>query len=409
MAEILERSGYRVLLRVEVPAETVQSRYQAMLSEYQKRVRIPGFRPGKAPLKVVEARLGREELKAELKERLVDETYPQAVAELSLTPVAARVVEERLEEGQPFVYVAEVETYPEVSLPDWRGFALEAKPFEVTEEMVESALEELRAKYAELVPVERGAKEGDHLFLETEEGAQLPIDLEKALSHVREALLGKRAGEEALVPVKDEEGRTLREVRVKVLEVKTLQCPGLDEEFAKTVGVESLEELRARVRQSLEEEARRRHREALKEELLEKLAQGLEAEIPPSMVREEERHLLGHLAEDLARAGFRLEDYLEGLKEKGEYEKFMENLRETALSRVKKALAKEKLAEELSPPLSEEERQAYLEGLARSLGTTQEGLRARFGEQGLARLKAGQLQEKALEEALRILAAQSGV
>ena len=405
MAEILERSGYRVLLKVEVPAETVQSRYQAMLSEYQKRVRIPGFRPGKAPLKVVEARLGREELRSELKERLVDETYPQAVAELSLTPVAARVVEERLEEGQPFIYVAEVETYPEVRLPDWRGFALEARPFEVTEEMVEGALEELRARYAELVSVERGAEEKDHIFLETEEGAQFPIDLEEALPHVREALLGKRAGEEALVPVKDEEGRTLREVRVKVLEVKTLQYPELDEEFAKTVGVESLEELKAKVRQSLEEEARRRHREALKEELLEKLAQGLEAEIPPSMVREEERHLLEHLAEDLARSGVRLEDFLKGLKEKGRYEKFLEGLREAALSRVKKALAKEKLAEELSPELSEEEWQAYLEALARGLGTTREGLKAQLGERGLARLRAGQLQEKALEEALRILAA----
>jgi trigger factor len=408
VAEILERSGYRVLVKVEVPAETVQSRYQAMLSEYQKRLRVPGFRPGKAPLKVVEARLGREELRAELKERLVDETYPQAVAavaELSLVPVAARVVEERLEEGQPFVYVAEVETYPEVRLPDWRGFTLEAQALEATEEMVEMALEKLRARYAELVPVERGAEEKDHVFVETEDGAQFPIDLEKALPHVREALLGKWAGEEVLVPVKDEEGRTVREVGVKVLEVKTLQVPELDEEFAKTVGAESLEELRAQVRQSLEEELRQMHLEALKEELLDKLAQGLEAEIPPSMVREEERHLLEHLAEDLARAGVRLEDYLESLKQKGEYEKFLEDLKETALVRVKKALAKEKLAEELSPELSEEEWQAYLQALARSLGTGLEGLKAELGERGLARLRAGRLQEKALEEAVRTLTA----
>jgi len=403
VAEILERSGYRVLLKVEVPAETVQNRYQAMLSEYQRRVRIPGFRPGKAPLKVVEARLGKEELRAELKERLVDETYPQAVAELSLIPVAARVVEERLEEGQPFVYVAEVETYPEVKLPDWRGFTLEAKALEVTEEMVDKALEELRAKYAELVPVERGAEEKDHVFLETEEGAQFPVDLEKALPHVREALLGRRAGEETLVPVKDEEGRTLREVRVKVLEVKTLQYPGLDEEFAKTVGVESLEDLRSKVRQSLEAEAKRQHQEALKEELLQKLAQGLEAEIPPSMVRQEERHLLEHLAEDLARTGVRLEDYLKSLKEKGEYEKFVEDLKKASLDRVKKALAKEKLAEELATELSEEEWQAYLQALARSLGTSVEGLKAELKEQGLARLKAQRIQEKALEEAVRSL------
>ena len=92
MAEILERSGYRVKVRVEVPKEKVEERYQALLRDVAKRVRIPGFRPGKAPLKVVEARIGREELLSDLKERLVEETYPLAVQELGLLPVASMVV-----------------------------------------------------------------------------------------------------------------------------------------------------------------------------------------------------------------------------------------------------------------------------------------------------------------------------
>ncbi|MGQ9735545.1 MAG: trigger factor [Thermaceae bacterium] len=405
MAEILERSGWRVLMRVEVPAETVQSRYQALLSEYQKRLRIPGFRPGKAPLKVVEARLGKAELLEDLKEQLVGETYPGAVSELKLIPVAARVVEERFKEGQAFVYVAEVETYPDVQLPDWRSLTLEAKPQEVTEEMVDKALEDLRARYAELVPVEREIQEKDHAFVETEEGAQFPIDLEKALPHVREALLGRRAGEEVAVPIKDEQGNTVRETKVKILEVKTLEYPGLDEEFAKTVGVESLEELRAKVRQSLEEEAKKRHQEALKEEFLDRVAQALEVEIPPSMLQGEEKRLLEGLAEDLARSGVSLERYLEDLKQKGGYEAFLSDLRKAATLRAKKALVKEKLAEELSPELSEEEWASYLQGLARGLGLEMDELKNRFGAEGLARLRAGLIQEKALGEAIRILTA----
>ncbi|WP_169335138.1 trigger factor [Thermus oshimai] len=400
VAEILERSGYLVKVRVEVPAERVAQSYEALLKEVAGRVRIPGFRPGKAPLKVVEARLGRQELLEDLKERLVDETYPEAVRELGLLPVSARVVEASLEEGSPFVYVAEVENYPEVRLPDWRSFTLEVAPVEVTEEMVEKALEELRQRYAELVPVDRGAEEGDHVFVRTEEGAEFPIDLSKALPHVREALLGKKAGDVVQVPVLNEKGEKVREVRTEILEVKTLQVPELDEEFAKTLEAESLEDLRARVRESLKRQAEAEYQAARERAFLEKLAEGLEADIPPSMLQAEERHLLEHLAEDLHREGIALEAYLKALEEKGELEKFREDLRQEAQKRVRRALAKEKLAEELRPQVTEEEWQAYLQSVARAYGLSLKELRQQLGERGLERLKASYLQDKAVREAL---------
>ena len=400
MAEILERSGYRVKVRVEVPKEKVEERYQALLRDVAKRVRIPGFRPGKAPLKVVEARIGREELLSDLKERLVEETYPLAVQELGLLPVAARVVEEELSEGEGFRYVAEVENYPEVQLPDWRSFDLQVAQEEVTEEMVDKALEELRHRYAELVPVDREAQEKDHVFVRTEEGSEFPIDLSKVLPHVREALLGKRAGEVVMVPVLNEKGEKVREVRTEILEVKTLELPKLDDEFAKTLEAESLEELREKVRQSLKRQAEARYQEARERAFLEKLAEGLEAEIPPSMLEAEERHLLEHLAEDLARQGIPLEAYLKALEEKGEFEKFREELRQEALKRVKRSLAKERLAEELKPEVSEEEWQAYLQAVARSYGISLQELRREFGERGLARLRAAYIQDKAVKEAL---------
>lgn len=400
MAEILERSSYRVKVRVEVPAEKVQERYQALLEDVAKRVRIPGFRPGKAPLRVVEARIGREELLSDLKERLVEETYPLAVQELGLLPVAARVVEEELREGEGFRYVAEVENYPEVQLPDWRSFRLEVEAPEVTEEMVERALEELRHRYAELSPVEREAQEQDHVFVRTEEGAEFPIDLSKALPHVREALLGKKAGDVVMVPVLNDKGEKVREVKTEVLEVKTLVLPELDEEFAKTLEAEGLEDLREKVRQSLKRQAEAQYQEARERAFLEKLAEGLGVEIPPSMLEAEERHLLEHLAEDLVRQGLSLEAYLKALEEKGEFEKFREELRQEALKRVRRSLAKERLAEELKPEVSEEEWQAYLQAVARSYGMTVQELKREFGERGLVRLRTAYLQDKALREAL---------
>ena len=132
-------------------------------------------------------------------------------------------------------------------------------------------------------------------------------------------------------------------------------------------------------------------------------AEGLEVEIPPSMLRAEERHLLEHLAEDLYRQGISLEAYLEALKVKGELEKFQEDLRKEAEKRVRIALAREKLAEELNPEVSEEEWQAYLQAAARAYGVSVQDLRRQFGEEGLARLKERLRQDKAVQEALKVL------
>lgn len=121
------------------------------------------------------------------------------------------------------------------------------------------------------------------------------------------------------------------------------------------------------------------------------------------MLRAEERHLLEHLAEDLYRQGISLEAYPEALKEKGELEKFQEDLRKEAEKRVRIALAREKLAEELNPEVSEEEWQAYLQAAARAYGVAVQDLRRQFGEEGLARLKERLRQDKAVQEALKAL------
>lgn len=351
---------------------------------------------------MVEARLGREALLQDLKERLVEETYPEAVRELGLSPVAARVVEQDLSEGEGFRYVAEVENYPEVRLPDWRSFALEVSPPEVTEEMVEKALEELRQRYAELVPVEREAQEKDHLFVRTEEGAEFPIDLAKALPHVREALLGKKAGDVVMVPVLNDKGEKVREVRTEVLEVKTLKLPELDEEFAKTLEAESLEDLKNRVRESLKRQAERAYEEARERAFLEKLAEGLEVEIPlPCSGRRSATSWSTWPRTSTGRgSAWRPTSGPEG---EGELEKFQEDLRKEAEKRVRIALAREKLAEELNPEVSEEEWQAYLQAAARAYGVAVQDLRRQFGEEGLARLKERLRQDKAVQEALKAL------
>lgn len=407
MAEILERDGYKVKIKVEVPASQVEQTYRSVLSDYASRVRVPGFRPGKAPAKVIEAKIGKESLLDEVKEVLRDETFPKAARELSLLPVGARVLEEQLTFGEPFVYTVEVENYPEVKLPGWRAIKLEVAAPEITEEVVDRALEDLRSRYGEMVAVEREVQAGDHVFIETEEGNRFPVVMENAQPHVREALLGKKAGDEVLVPVKDGE-TVVREVKTKVLEVKALQLPELDDEFAKTVGEDSLEALVSKVRDSLKAQFARETQNAKASQLLDKLAEALEVEIPPTMQQREERSLLESLAEDLQEQGIDINEYLRQLGKDGKLEEFKQNLSQSATKRLRRSLAVEALAEELKTELSQEEFDQFLAEVARSYRTTPSRLQSEMGQEALARLRIQRLHDKALMEAVQILEGAQG-
>ncbi len=399
MAEILEREGYKVKIKVEVPASQVEQTYQSVLSSYAGRVRLPGFRAGKAPAKVVEAKIGKESLLDEVKEALRDETFPKAAQELSLLPVGARVLEENLTFGQPFVYTVEVENYPEVKLPDWQSFKLDVESPQVTDEVVSRALDDLRNRYGEMVAVDREVQEKDNVFIETDDGGRFPVVMENAQPHVREALLGKKAGDEVMVPVKDGE-TVVREVKTKVLEVKALQLPELDDEFAKTVGEDNLEALVAKVRESLTAQFEREIRNAKASQLLDKLGEAIQADIPPTMLAREEQSLLESLADDLKRQKLDLNDYIAQLEKDGKLEEFRQNLTESATKRLRRSLAVEALAEELKTELSQEEFNEFLAELARSYRTTPARLQSELGRDAVARLRIQRLHDKALLEAV---------
>lgn len=399
MAEILEREGYRVKIKVEVPASQVEQTYQSVLNEYAAHVKLPGFRMGKAPSKVIEAKIGKESLLEEVKEALRDETFPKAAQELSLLPVGARVLEENLTFGQPFVYTVEVENYPEVKLPDWQSFKLEVETPELTDEVVSRALDDLRNRYGEMVAVDREVQEKDNVFIETDDGGRFPVVMENAQPHVREALLGKKAGDEVMVPVKDGE-TIIREVRTKVLEVKALQLPELDDEFAKTVGEDNLEALINKIRESLKAQFEREARKAKANQLLDKLAEAIEAEIPPTMQAREEQSLLQSLADDLKQQKLELSDYVAQLEKDGKLEEFKQNLSASATKRLRRSLAVEALAEELKTELSQEEFDEFLNEMARSYRTTSARLQNELGQDAIARLRIQRLHDKALFEAV---------
>ncbi len=406
MAEILEQSGAGAKVRVEVPAEQVEKTTRELLNAYRRRLKVPGFRPGKAPDKVILARVGEEAFWDEVRERLIEASYPEAVRELGLAAIAARLVEGREAPlaGAPYAYTVEVELYPEVELPDWKGFELGVEKPEVTEAMVDEAIEDLRRRYAEVQTVEREVQEGDHVVVEVDDGSRFPIELDRAEPHVREALLGKKAGDSFEIPVMSEEGEVVRQVPTRLIEVKEARLPELDEEFAKTLEAENLDDLRAKVQRSLEAAAERDHLEAKKQALLEKLAEALEVEVPPSMIRDEERAVLRDVEEDLQRQGIPLADYLKGLEREGKLEEFQADLRKQAEMRVRRGLALEKLSEDLGTQVTDEEWDAYLKSYAERYGLKVPEFKQAVGEEALENLKLRLLRDKALTEAAAQLA-----
>ncbi|XOB97564.1 trigger factor [Deinococcota bacterium DY0809b] len=406
MAEILEQSGAGAKVRVEVPAEQVEKTTRELLNAYRRRLKVPGFRPGKAPDKVILARVGEEAFWDEVRERLIEASYPEAVRELGLAAIAARLVEGREAPlaGAPYAYTVEVELYPEVELPDWKGFELGVEKPEVTEAMVDEAIEDLRRRYAEVQTVEREVQEGDHVVVEVDDGSRFPIELDRAEPHVREALLGKKAGDSFEIPVMSEEGEVVRQVPTRLIEVKEVRLPELDEEFAKTLEAENLDDLRAKVQRSLEAAAERDHLEAKKQALLEKLAEALEVEVPPTMIRDEERAVLRDVEEDLQRQGIPLADYLKGLEREGKLEEFQADLRKQAEMRVRRGLALEKLSEDLGTQVTDEEWDAYLKSYAERYGLKVPEFKQAVGEEALENLKLRLLRDKALTEAAAQLA-----
>ncbi len=404
MAEILEQEGYRVRFKAEVPAEEVERAFREVIEAYRRRVRVPGFRPGKVPEKVLIARIGEAALIEEVRERLLDKALPEAIKALGLNPVAITAIEGDLKRGAPFVFEVALENYPEVKLPQWKRFKLKTETPEITDEIVDEAIEDLRDRYAEVEAVDRPAAEGDVVLVATDQG-EVPVALDKAPEPVRAALVGKKAGDAVELPVLNEKGETTGTLPGTVKEVREVRRPALDEDFAKTLGYETLEEARAKIREALERRAQEDAFEAKKTELLNRLAEGLKGEVPPSLVAEEERAIWQEIAEDLAKKGIPFEDYLKQLEAEEKLEALKEDVKKGALMRVKRGLALDKLIEQQKTELTEEEWQAHLEALARRYNLPVPEFERAVGEKALRQLYVRRLHDKALEEAVRAIEA----
>ncbi len=266
-------SPWRKLLVIEVPSEELEHAFQEVVEEFRSRVQLPGFRKGHVPRNVIELQFGHS-MEHEVLERVVKNSYESAVRDQKLEPVSYPTIEKiEFARGKPLTYEAQVDIRPKVNARDYLGLDVDAKEIEVKDEEVDKALEELRQRTAEWVPVEREAGESDAVLVDyvrlnakgkpirktEQKDALVELGAGGLLPEFRTNLVGTKTGDHRNFQVtypaefgnEELRGRSAT-FSVDVQGVRERRIRPLDDEFAKEIaGMRDLAELKARIRELL--------------------------------------------------------------------------------------------------------------------------------------------------------------
>ena len=421
--QLLEKEAVRAKFSVSVPATEVDRAFDKTLRALAKQVKVPGFRPGKAPKGVLLKRIGEDALAQEVRDELLETYYPQAVRELELTPLHAHFHAHEPKEGEDYRFEVEVELFPEVTLPPLDEIVIDSEVPPLTEEMVEASVERLRFDHATLVPVERPAQAGDVVTIETlnqesgePSGSTMPIDLERVSPELGDQLVGRSIGDELELvlgpPAEDDESdedeggeaaeaREPTRIKVIVRDVQEREKPEPDDEFAKTLGFDSWDEVEAQVRKSIQAQLEREGFTAQREEFIDKLVAQSTLELPNILIENRKRQLLGTLQRDLEERGHTLKAYLRDIEQKGERDALERELQETAERDVIRDLVLEKLVELRGTTLGDDAFNEALQHLAAQQRVEVARLKRELGERGLENYRYLLIRDKAVREALQ--------
>jgi trigger factor len=301
-------------LRVRIPAERITTAIGDRLKNIATRAKIAGFRPGKAPLKVVEQQYG-EAARLEVIQDLVRGTYPEAVDKAGVHPASSpsfEVVAEKA--GEPLEYLARFEVYPEIKLKALSDLKVDKPVVEVTPADIDKVIDSMRRAQRTLAKVERKAAEGDVCTIDFEgfvdgvafnggkgEAVQLEIGQQRFLADLENGVKGHAAGESFEVDVQfpaDYRNEQLKGkkalFKVTLKDVQEPKLPEIDEAFLKAQGIEDgkgAEALRAKVRTALEAERDKAIKARLKSQVLEQLLAANPIDVPQAMVAQETARL----------------------------------------------------------------------------------------------------------------------
>jgi trigger factor len=406
----------RKAVEVEIPADRISSEAQRVTTEFSRHAKLPGFRPGKVPVKIVRTRFAKE-IQEEVMSRLLPLSFREAIADKNVEPVGDPRLQ-RIDpyiEGAPVKYKAEFEVKPQIELREYRGIEIDDPKIEVSDSDVESMIERLRDQASSYrVESERGLQDDDFAVVdittsgegvdsETRSG-HVRVGEETPLSELHDALRGKKSGESASFDKTYGDDASNENFRGKKIhhevtlkEIRVQEKPDVTDDFAKSVGGwENVEQMREAIAGDI-----RRHREmemlrSKKNQIGERLLALHEFDVPETLIDEELGKSLQNYARFLVSQGIDLD------KAELDWQKIGEDFRPEAVKRVKRGLILEAIARKEGLIVSDVEVDAEIRRAANESGRDFAEVKHRLRHDGgYEALRTSLSQEKALELLLR--------
>lgn len=412
--ESIEKNQAKI--HVEVEEEVVAKALDQAYRKVVKRAVIPGFRKGKTPRPILEARLGKEVLYEEALEILLSDAYKKAIEETAIEPINQPEIDVvQLEEGKPFIFEAKVEVLPEVKLGEYKGVSAVIPEVKVDDEEVDAHLKLLQQRHAKLVDAsDKEVNDGDIAVVDLEikvdgkveerlSGSERYVEVGTArfIPGLDAHLLGMKVNEEktftmdlpSVFQYKDIEGKEA-EFKVKVVAVKKKELPELDDEFAKDVSEHAtLEELKEGLRKKIEETGHINAKRIFKERVVTKVVDQAEVEIPETLLKQQLEVETNRFVQRLAMQRLTLDDYLKMANK--DSDGLRQDLEARAQLAVKTRLVLDAIAKAEGIKVTTEELNQEIEDLAAQYDLEAEKVRADLEARGqLSALEEELLLEK---------------
>jgi trigger factor len=425
--EFIDVSDTQKNLVVEIPSTIVDAEIDKVSRDYSRAARIPGFRPGKVPAKVVKQRF-RDQILHDVAHGLIPRVVDEALRERGVEPVDTPDIRDVVvEEGRPLTFTASFETVPPIEPGDYGSLVVHRKRPAVADSAVEQALSELRDRAARYEPIEdRGAELGDSLVMdlvrtaekkteepliviagearpkpetETDKHDNVTVDLGGPSNPpgFDDEILGLTAGDQKTFDVTYPQDYTIPELAattvrydVTIKAIRKRVVPALDDEFAKDLGAfDSLVALRTRVRADLEHEAAHEADRDVRAELLKQLSSRVQFDVPGSLL---DREIDRRVEEFVRRL---IEQQIDPMRTNINWEEFRERQKEAAAEAVRSALVLDEVARRENITVSDQEIEEEVGRYAERAGRSATAVRARLDKEGgLSRLSTGLRREK---------------
>lgn len=384
--------NHKVVLTIEVPAEELDKGIKAACKSLANRVNIPGFRKGKAPRRILEMNIGKEAILDEAFDRVAQKAFDEALKQENLDPVDRPQVDiVTLEEGKDVVFKATITPVPEVTLGEYKGLKVAKDAVEVKDEQVEEQVKNILNHHAKMVDAEEGATVANDDFITLDfkgevdgvafaggEGKDYPLQIgsHSFIDTFEDQLVGLKVGEEKDVNVTFPEEYHAKDLagkaavfHCKINSIKHKEMPELTDEFVKaSTSYESIEDMKAKLRENIEKNAQREADTKRRNEILKQVTDNITVDIPEVMVENRVSNMIQELSVNLENQGMNLDAYLKYANM--DMAKLREQYKESAAIAVKTDLMLDAVAKAEDIKVENADINAEIALLAATYGTT---------------------------------------